>query len=130
MDVRRTEIGVIHRAHAHEADRGAGLRVVAPDGDLAGRAARDLLAASAGRWSVDDLGLVGEVDDAVRLVERVERVYRSRLSLAPTAMAGVDDERRAAQSIAQFATRASAFHDRSPDYFPIAWAFHSSHGRM
>src|SRR5215475_7142885 len=118
MDVRRTEIGVVHRAYAHEADGGAGLWIVAPDGDLAGRAACDLLAASAGRWGVDNFRLVGEVDDPVRLVERVERVYRSRLSLAPTAMAGVDDERRAAQSIAQFATRASAFHDRSPNYFP------------
>src|ERR1043166_5911802 len=110
MDVGRTRIGIIHRPDAHEADGGAGLRIVAPNGDLAGRAACDLLAASARRGGIDDLGLAGEVDDPVRLVERIERVHRPGLALAPPAMAGVDDQRRAAQAIAQFATGASAFH--------------------
>src|ERR1043166_8889985 len=130
MDVGRTRIGIIDRPDAHEADGGAGLRIVAPNGDLAGRAACDLLAASARRWGIDDLGLAGEVDDPVRLVERIERVHGPGLALAPTAVARVDDQRRTVQAIAQFATGASAFHGRPPNYFPIAWRFHSSHGRM
>src|SRR5215470_17521984 len=44
VNVRRTEIRVVHSADADEPYGGAGLRVVAPNRDPAGRAAGDLLA--------------------------------------------------------------------------------------
>src|SRR6516164_11230137 len=47
VDVRRTEIRIVHGAHADEADGGTGLRVVAPNRDSAGQAASDLLALAA-----------------------------------------------------------------------------------
>src|SRR5258705_12855232 len=49
MVERLASIGIIERANPHEADSGSGLRVVAPDGNPAGGAARDLLASSACR---------------------------------------------------------------------------------
>jgi len=108
VDVWGASIGIIERANPHEADSGSGLRVVAPDGDLAGGAARDLLASSACRWRIDDLGLARGVHDSIRLVEGVERVGCTGLALAPTTVAGVDDERRAGQSIPDLAASASA----------------------
>src|SRR5262245_615490 len=99
VDVWGASIGIIERANPHEADSGSGLRVIAPDCNLAGGAARDLLASSAGRWHIDDLRLARGVHDSIRLVEGVERVRCTGLALAPATVAGVDDERRAGQSI-------------------------------
>jgi hypothetical protein len=114
VDVWGTSIGIIERANPHEADSGSGLRVVAPDGNLAGRAARDLLASSAGWWRIDDFGLARSVHDSIRLVEGVKRVGCTGLALAPATVAGVDDERGAYQSISDLAARASAFHGGPP----------------
>src|SRR5260370_41988483 len=76
----------------------------------AGGAARDLLASSACRRRIDDLRLARGVHDSIRLVEGVERVGCTGLALAPATVAGVDDERRARQSIPDLAASASAFH--------------------
>src|SRR5262245_21471797 len=97
-------------ANPHEADSGSGLRVVAPDGNLAAGAARDLLASSACRWRIDHLRLARGMHDSIRLVEGVERVGCTGLALAPATVAGVDNERRAGQSIPDLAASASALH--------------------
>src|SRR6516162_6741718 len=47
VDVRRTEIRVVHRTNADEPNGRPGLRVVAPNRDPAGWAAGDLLALAA-----------------------------------------------------------------------------------
>ena len=47
VDVRRTEIRVVHGADADEPDGWTGLRVVAPNRDSAGRAASNLLTPAA-----------------------------------------------------------------------------------
>jgi hypothetical protein len=114
VDVWGASIGIIERANPHEADSGSGLRVVAPEGNLAGGAARDLLASSACRWRIDDLRLARGVHDSIRLVEGVERVGCAGLALAPATVAGVDNERRAGQSIPDLAASASAFHGGPP----------------
>src|SRR5262245_7057601 len=115
MDVRGTPIRLVQRADAHEAHRSAGLGIVAPDGNLAGRTACDLLAAAAGRGRVGNFGLTSDLGDAVRLVERVEGVRRPRLPLAPATMTGMHDQRHAMQTIAQSPTGAAAFHRASPN---------------
>jgi hypothetical protein len=57
VDVRRTEIRIVHSADPDKSDGGTGLRVVAPNGDPTGRAAGDLLALAARRGRHDDFGL-------------------------------------------------------------------------
>lgn len=112
MDVRRTEIRVIHGADPDEPDSGTGLRVVAPNRDPAGRAAGDLLTLAARRWRHDDFGLAGGVHDTIGLIERVESMRGPRLALAPTAMASMDNQWRSDQMISDLPARASAFHIR------------------
>src|SRR5581483_10920517 len=99
MDVGRTLARVVHGADAQEANRGAGLRIVAPKRDLAFRAARDALALAACGWRVDDLGLGLEMHDAVRFIQRIPRMRRPRFALAPGAVAGVDDQRFAVEPV-------------------------------
>ena len=93
MDIRRILAGIIHRADAHEAHRGPSLRVVAPDRYLAVGAARDPLPFAAGGRRLDELRLGLQVFDAVRFVERIERVSGAGLALTPGAMAGMNDQR-------------------------------------
>ena len=112
MDVWRTEIGVVHGANADEPDGGAGLRVVAPNRDPAGRAAGDLLTLAARRWRHDDFGLTGGVHDAIGFIESVERMRGPGLALAPTAMAGMNNQWRSDQTISDSTARASAFYVR------------------
>jgi hypothetical protein len=91
VDVRRTEIRVIHGADADEPDGGTGLRVVALNRNPASRAAGDLLALAARRWRHDDFRFTASVHDTIRFIESVKRVRGPGLALAPTAMAGVDN---------------------------------------
>lgn len=91
MDVGRTEIGVVHGADADEPDGRTGLRVVAPNRNLASRATGDLLALTARRGSEDDDGLTGDVHNAIRFIESVERMRGPGLALAPAAMAGMNN---------------------------------------
>ena len=84
---------LIQCSDADETNRGPSLRVVTPDGYLAGGAARDPLSSAAGRRSVDQLGLAAEVVHPIGLIQRVQRVYGPRLALAPSAVASMNDQR-------------------------------------
>src|SRR5882672_7742304 len=110
MDIRRTQARIVHGADAHEAHGRTSFRIIAPDRDLADRAARDALALAARRRRVDQLGLRLEMFDAIRLVDRVQRMHRAGLALAPGAMTGMHDQRLAAQAIADVPAGAAAFH--------------------
>src|SRR5450755_933571 len=108
VDVGRQPIRLVQRADTDEAHGVAAAAIVAPDGDAASRAARDLLSGAALRWRHDDLGLTREDDDAVGLDQGVERERRARLALAPAAVAAVHDQRRARHPIANRAAGAAA----------------------
>ena len=107
VDARRAEIRVVQRADADEPDGGTGLWVVAPNRDPA---AGDLLALAARRGRHDNFGLTGGVHDTIGFIEGVERVCGPGLALAPTAMAGMNNQRHSDQMISDLSTRASAFH--------------------
>ena len=71
MDVRWTEIRVVHSADTDEPDGGTGLRVVAPDRDPAGRATSDLLTLAARRGRHDDTAeTILTVGDAIKFLEK------------------------------------------------------------
>src|SRR5690348_7241657 len=110
MDVRRALFRIIHRADTNKAHRGAGLRIITPDRNLADRTARDALALAARGRRQNHLRLRREVLDAIGLVDCVQRMRGTGLALAPGAVAGVDDERPAVQAIANIAAGATAFH--------------------
>ena len=114
MDVRWTEIRVVHSADTDEPDGGTRLRVVAPNRDPAGRAAGDLLTLAARRRRRDDFGLTGGVHNAIGFIESVERMRGPGLALAPTAMAGMNNQWCSDQTISDLSARASAFHVRLP----------------
>jgi hypothetical protein len=80
VDVRRTEIRVVHSADADEPDGGTGLRVVAPNRDPAGRAAGDVVVPAARRGRHDNFGLTGCVHDTIGFVKSVERMRGPRLA--------------------------------------------------
>jgi hypothetical protein len=112
VDVWRTEIRVVHGTDADEPNDRTGLRVVAPNRDPAGWAAGDLLALAARRGCHDDFGVPGGVHHTIGFIESVERMHGSGLALAPTAMAGVNNQWRSDQTISDLPARASAFHVR------------------
>jgi hypothetical protein len=108
VDVRRTEIRVVHGADADESDGGTGLRVVAPNRDPASWAACDLLPLAACGGCHNDFGLASGVHDAIGFIESVERMRGPGLALAPTAMAGMNNQRRSDQTISDLPAGASA----------------------
>jgi hypothetical protein len=110
VDVRRTEIRVVHSADTDEPDGGTGLRVVAPNRDPARRATGDLLVSAARRGRYDDFGLTGCVHDTIGFIKSVERMRGPGLALAPTAMTGMNDQWCSDQTISDLPARASAFH--------------------
>src|SRR5262245_21965366 len=112
VDVGWTEIWVVHGADADEPDGGTCLRVVAPNRDMAGRAAGNLLTLATRRRRHDDFGLIGSVHDTIGLIERVQSMRGSGLALAPTAMAGMDNQWRSNQKISDLPAGAPAFHIR------------------
>jgi hypothetical protein len=87
VDVGWTEIGVIHCADADEPNSGTGSRVVAPNRDLAGRAACNLLTLADGVTTIS-----GSPADTIRRIERVESMGGPGLALAPMAMASMGDQ--------------------------------------
>ena len=112
MNVRRTEIWVVHGADADEPDSGTGLRVIAPDCDPAGWAPGNLLALAARRGRRDEFGLARGVHDTVGFIERIEGVRSAGFALAPTTMAGMNDQWLSDQTISDLPTRTSTFHVR------------------
>src|SRR5688572_30161941 len=91
VDVRRQAIGLVERSDPYEADGIAGAGVVAPDGNAAPGAARDLLPLAAVGGRVDDFHLSGEKLNAISFDERVQGERRTCFALAPTAVAAVDE---------------------------------------
>jgi hypothetical protein len=110
VDVRRTEIRVVHGADADEPNGRTGLRVVAPNRDPARWAASDPLAFATCGGRHDDFGLTSGVHDAIGLIESVECMRGPGLALAPTAMTGMNDQWRSNQTISDLPAGASAFH--------------------
>jgi hypothetical protein len=113
VDVWRTEIRVVHRADANEPNGGTGLRIVAPNRNRAGRAARDVLALAARRGRHDDFRLTSGVHDAIGFIESVERMRCSGLALTPSAMASMNNQRCSDQVISDSPTCASTIHVRA-----------------
>src|SRR5262249_14946220 len=81
VNIRRTEIRVVHGTYADEPDGRTGLRVVAPNRDTAGWAAGNLLALAARGGRHDDFGLSGGVHDTIGFMERVEGMRGPGLAL-------------------------------------------------
>ena len=114
MDVWGVEIGVVHGANADEPDSRASLRVVAPNRNSAGWTAGNLLASAARRGRQDNFGLTSSVHNVIGFIESVERMCGPGLALAPTAMAGMNNQWCSDQTISDLSARASAFHVRLP----------------
>ena len=112
MDIGGAKIGVVHCADTDEPDGGTSLRVVAPNGDPAGSAAGDHLTLATRGGRRHDLRLTSGVYDTIGFIERVERMRCPGLALAPTAVAGMDDQGGSDQPISDLPARASAFHVR------------------
>jgi len=112
VDVRRTQIRIVHCADAHEPDGGTRLRVIAPDRPSTYRATGDLLALAACGRRRHDFRLIAGVHDAIGFVESIQRMRGPGLALAPTAMAGMDNQWRSDQTISYAPACASAFHVR------------------
>ena len=110
VNVRRTEIRVVHGADADEPNGGTSLRVVTPNRNPAGRAASNLLTLAARRRRPDEFGLTGRVYDTIGLIESVERMRGAGLTLAPTTMASMNYQWRSNQPISDLSACASAFH--------------------
>jgi hypothetical protein len=89
--VRRQVVRFVERSDADKSYGRPCARVVAPHGDAAVRAAGDLLALTTLRRCVDNLRLGAEQRDSVGFDHRVQGKGRTRLSLAPTAVATVNE---------------------------------------
>src|SRR5690242_7732997 len=107
MDVGRKGVGIIKSPYADEADLVAGAAVIAPQSDAARGAPADQLAFAAVRRCVDGLRCAREQQHAVRLDHRVECERRAGLSLAPSAMAAMDEQRLARHVVADGTTGAA-----------------------
>src|SRR5512132_906571 len=108
MDVRRQAIGIVERADAHEAHDVAAPAVIAPERDVAFRAARDLLADAAVRRRVHDDRLAVHELHALGFDQGIEREGRAALALAPAAVAAMHEHGLAEQAIAHAAAVAAA----------------------
>src|SRR5664279_308069 len=108
MNVGRQSRGLIESSHTDESNGLPCAAVNAPNGDFADWAARDLLAFPALRWRVDEDDLAGQQLHPVCFNHGVQGKRRTRLSLAPAAMATVDEERLAHHSISNGTASAAA----------------------
>src|SRR2546427_10271205 len=77
VDVGRQAIGLIERAYANKAHRIACAGVIAPQSDMAGWAAGDLLSLAAVRRRVYQFRLALQQDDAIGFDQRIQREGRS-----------------------------------------------------
>lgn len=111
MHVGRHEGRIVERAHPQETLVFAEVvdQVVAPQRDLALRAARNALPTSAGRVSRKFLDLAGQENDAIGFDERVDRVGAAGLPLTIVAVARVHNHRFGGHAVAHRATGATAF---------------------
>src|SRR5947208_10522767 len=107
-------VGLVECPDGDEPHCRASLGIVAPDAHATRRTAGNVLALPARRRRHYHIGFAGKMSDPVGFVQGVNREGGTSLALTPTAVAGVNDEWRSAQSIPQLATGAAAFHDRAP----------------
>ena len=100
MDVGRQAVRLVECTHAHEADRVSSPSIVAPQREVAGRAAQDLLPLPLFVGVTITDGLPATRSDAIRFNHRVERERCAGLALTPSAVAAVHEQRSVDQSIA------------------------------
>jgi hypothetical protein len=81
-----------------------------PNRNLARRAASNLLTLAARRGRPDEFGFAGRVYDTIGFIESVERMRGAGLTLAPTAMASMNNQWPSNQPISDLSACASAFH--------------------
>ncbi len=103
MDIRRETVGIVQRAHAHEAHRLARAAVRALQGDAAMRATRDLLATSAVRGRGHHRYVTMQQRHPVGFDHRIQGERAARLALAPA-----HEQWCVGQAIAHMATIATA----------------------
>ena len=109
VNVRRTEIRVVHGTDAGRT-RQQPAPVIYPNRNAARRAASNLLTLAARRGRPDKFGLAGRVYDTIGFIESVERMRSASLTLAPTAMASMNNQWRSNQHISDLSACAPAFH--------------------
>lgn len=108
VDVGRKAIRFIKRTHTDETNHVACPTVVAPKRDVTFRAAGNLLALAAVRRCVDDFNFVLEQVHTISFDQRIEGERSSTFSLAPAAMATVDEQRICRHAIAHEPTSATS----------------------
>src|SRR6266480_58615 len=108
VDVRWQEVRCVERSDADKANRATASCVVAPDRDAAPGAAGDLLALAAVGRRVDDLDLALEQLDAVGFDHRVQREGSAALTLAPAAVAAVNEKGLRRHPVAHKTARTTA----------------------
>src|SRR6185437_5111654 len=100
-------IWLIQRADPNEAQHGAAAGVVAPQSDATRRAAGDPLTLAAVRGCSDDLGRRIQVQHAVGLDQRIQSKVGPGLTLTPSAMTAMHEERSCLHAVADQATVAA-----------------------
>ena len=108
MDVRRQAIRLIQRTDPNKADRIPRPGIIAPQRDMAHRAAADLLALAAVGRRIDDFHFALQQHHPGGFDHGVERKRRPGLPLAPAAMAAVHEQRLAGHAVAHRAAGAAA----------------------
>lgn len=99
VNVRWQQVRVVQGAHSDELDQRPDAGIVAPNRDPAFRAAGDELTTSALRRRVNELWFPAKLSDSIRLDQGIECERSTGLSLAPAAMATVDEERSRFDSV-------------------------------
>ena len=108
MNVGRQTRGFIERANADEANGFAGAGIVAPYGDFAFWTPRNPLALAAVGRRVDDHDVARQQLHSIRFDHGIEGERGTRLSLAPAAVAAVNEQRFGRHPIANVAAGAAA----------------------
>src|SRR5690349_19701220 len=108
MHIGREAIRLIERSDTHEGEPLSEAGVVAPDGDLAARAAHDALALAAVTRSGHPLRLSAKRHETGGLDQGIEHEGTAGLALAPATVTTVHDERSARQPVADGTAGAAA----------------------
>lgn len=108
VNVGRAGAGVVEGADADEADGAWRVAVVAPEDDLAARAAAGDLAVPAIAGELGLLDFAGSEGDVGCFDQRVEGEGRSGFALAPSAVAAVHEHRRGGEFVLHVAASAAA----------------------
>src|SRR5262249_7998898 len=104
VNVGRKSVWLVERPHANEMERVTCASIVAPHRDLALRAAMEFVALAAFARRGHDLGPLALDHHARRFNQGIERKGRARLTLTPTTMTTMNDERLGRHPIANGAT--------------------------